>query len=143
MRTLESYFFEDLSVGMPTSLTKTLSEVDVKIFAGVTGDFKPLHVNREYAEQSIFKQPEVHGILAAEMISAAEGCHLPGPGAIYMDQNLRFVAPIHFGHTMTATVPVKDPQAKHAHVIMSTVYVVGGEEVITGEACLKVARRQQ
>ena len=139
----EGYFFEELSVGMSVSLTKTLSEVDVKMFAGVTGDFNPLHVNREYAEQSIFKRPVVHGMLAAGLFSAAVGCHLPGPGAIYMDQNLSFVAPIHFGDTVKATVTVKELQAKHGHVIMSTVCTVGGKEVVTGEACLKVPRREQ
>ena len=142
MHTTVGYSFEELSVGMTASLTKTLSEVDVKMFAGVTGDFNPLHVNREYAETSIFKQPVVHGVLAAGMISAALGCHLPGPGAIYMDQSLSFVAPIHFGDTVTATVTVKELQEKHGHVIMSTVCTAGGKEVVTGEACMKVTRQQ-
>ena len=143
MHTLQGYCFEDLSVGMTASVAKTLSEADVKMFAGVTGDFNPLHVNRDYAAQSLFGQPVVHGMLAAGLVSAAVGCHLPGPGAIYMDQTPSFVAPIHFGDTVTATVTVKELQAKHAHVIMSTVCTVDGKEVVTGEACLKVARRQQ
>ena len=73
MNAIEGYLFEDLSIGMSASFSKTLSEADVKMFAGVTGDFNPLHVNREYAEQSIFKQPVAHGMLAAGLISDAVG----------------------------------------------------------------------
>jgi 3-hydroxybutyryl-CoA dehydratase len=143
MSMIKSYYFEDLSLGMSASFAKTLSEADVKMFAGVTGDFNPLHINRDYAEQSIFKQPVAHGMLAAGLISAVLGCNLPGPGTIYMHQDLNFVAPIHFGDTVTATVAVKELIAKHGHVIMSTVCTVGGKEVLTGEARLKVPRREQ
>ena len=143
MNAIEGYLFEDLSIGMSASFSKTLSEADVKMFAGVTGDFNPLHVNREYAEQSIFKQQVAHGMLAAGLITAALGCKLPGPGAIYMHQELSFVAPIHFGDTVTATVTVKELIARHGHVIMSTMCTVGGKEVVTGEARLKVSRREQ
>ena len=142
MNAIEGYCFEDLALGMSASFTKTLSEADVKWFAGVTGDFNPLHVNREYAEQSIFKQPVAHGMLAAGLISAALGCKLPGPGAIYMHQELNFVAPVHFGDTVTATVTVKELIAKHGHVIMTTVCTAGGKDVVIGEARLKVPRRQ-
>jgi 3-hydroxybutyryl-CoA dehydratase len=142
MNAIEGYCFEDLALGMSASFTKTLSEADVKWFAGVTGDFNPLHVNREYAEQSIFKQPVAHGMLAAGLISAALGCKLPGPGAIYMHQDLNFVAPVHFGDTVTATVTVKELIAKHGHVIMTTVCTAGGKEVVIGEARLKVPRRE-
>ncbi|MFY9941246.1 MAG: MaoC family dehydratase [Desulfobacterales bacterium] len=142
MNAIEGYCFEDLALGMSASFTKTLSEADVKWFAGVTGDFNPLHVNREYAEQSIFKQPVAHGMLAAGLISAALGCKLPGPGAIYMHQELNFVAPVHFGDTVTATVAVKELIAKHGHVIMTTVCTAGGKEVVIGEARLKVPRRE-
>ena len=141
MSKIEGYYFEDLSVGMSGSFAKTLSEADVKMFAGVTGDFNPLHVNRDYAEQTMFKQQIVHGMLCAGLISATFGSRLPGPGVIYMHQTLDFVAPVHFGDTVTAIVTVKELIPKHNHVIMSTVCTVGDKQVVTGEARLKVPSR--
>jgi 3-hydroxybutyryl-CoA dehydratase len=141
MSHIEGYCFEDLSVGMSGSFAKTLSEADVKMFAGVTGDFNPLHVNKEYAEKTMFKQQIVHGMLCAGLISAVLGFELPGPGAIYMQQSLDFLTPVHFGDTVTATVTVKELLAEHNHVIFTTVCMVGDKEVVTGEALLKVPSR--
>jgi 3-hydroxybutyryl-CoA dehydratase len=141
MAKIEGYYFEDLKVGMSESFAKTVSDADVKIFAGVTGDFNPLHVNREYAEQTMFKQQIVHGILCAGLISAVLGSRLPGPGAIYMHQELNFPAPVHFGDSVTATVTVKELIAQHNHVIMTTVCTVDDKTVVTGEALLKVPSR--
>ena len=141
MSNIEGFYFEDLSVGMSGSFAKTLSEADVKMFAGVTGDFNPLHGNKEYAEKTMFKQQIVHGILCAGLISAAMGFRMPGPGAVYMHQDLDFRAPVHFGDTVTATVTVKELIVEHNHVIFTTVCTVGDKEVVTGEARLKVPSR--
>lgn len=135
---LITHYFEDLKVGMSGSFAKTLSEADVESYAGVTGDFNPLHVNREYAEHSIFKHRIAHGMLCAGLISSALGDRLPGPGAIYMSQTLEFKAPVAFEDTVTATITVKELQPEHHHVIVTTVCSVGGKVVISGEALLKV-----
>jgi 3-hydroxybutyryl-CoA dehydratase len=142
MNKIEGCYFEDLRIGMSASFGKTLSEADVEAFAGITGDFNPLHVNKEYADHSAFKQRIVHGVLCGGLISAALGFHIPGPGAIYMRQVLDFRAPVHFGDTVTATVTVKELIPEHQHVVMSTVCTVGDNEVVTGEALLKVPTRQ-
>lgn len=135
---LITHYFEDLEVGMSGSFAKTLSETDVENYAGVTGDFNPLHVNREYAEHSMFKHRIAHGMLCAGLISSALGDRLPGPGAIYMSQTLDFIAPVAFEDTVTATITVKELKPEHHHVIMTTVCSVGAKVVISGEALLKV-----
>ena len=138
---LVTHYFEDLKVGMSGSFAKTLSEADVEAYAGITGDFNPLHVNREYAEQTMFKHRIVHGLLCAGLISSALGDRLPGPGAIYLSQTLDFIAPVAFEDTVTATVTVKELQPEHHHVVMITVCTVGDKIVISGEALLKVQSR--
>jgi 3-hydroxybutyryl-CoA dehydratase len=136
-----TYFFEDMRVGMTGSFAKTISEADVETFAGVTGDFNPIHVNRDYAEKTIFKHRIAHGLLSAGLISSALGNRLPGPGAIYMSQTLNFIAPVAFEETVTATVTVKELRPEHHHVVMTTVCTVGDKIVIFGEALLKVPSR--
>lgn len=96
--------YEDIHVGDKASLSKTISEHDVYAFAGVTGDFNPVHVNAEFAKNSLFKQRIAHGMISAGLISAVLGTELPGIDTIYMNQELSFLAPVLYGDTLTATV---------------------------------------
>ncbi len=95
-------------LGQRASFTKTVSECDVYLFAGITGDFNPVHVDERSAENSIFGERIVHGILAAGLISSVIGMKLPGAGTIYLEQDARFLLPVKIGDTVTAIVEVAE-----------------------------------
>jgi len=126
---------EQISVGQSASFTKTITETDVYMFAGVTGDLNPAHLNEEYAKNTMFKGRIAHGMLGAGLISAVLGMYLPGPGTIYMKQDLKFLAPVRFNDTITATCTVKEKiEDKGRLVIDCTVTNQEGTQVIAGEA---------
>jgi 3-hydroxybutyryl-CoA dehydratase len=139
---IEGYFFEDLKLGMKATISRTITETDLRNFSGVSGDTNPMHLNEEYAKKTIFKGTIVHGILTASLISAVVGTKLPGPGCIYMSQTLKFLAPVRVGDTVYATATVKDLIPEKHRVLMDTQCVVKNIPVITGEALLKVPSRQ-
>ncbi|MCS6891662.1 MAG: MaoC family dehydratase [Rhodovarius sp.] len=134
-------FFEDLSIGQSASFGKTITEADVLMYAAVSGDTNPVHINKEVAEASMFKERIAHGMLSAGLISAVLGTRLPGEGTIYLGQTLRFRAPVRIGDTVVATVTVTalDPARKRA--TLETVCTVGGRPVIEGEATVMVPSR--
>ena len=127
-------YFEDLSIGQSAEYAKTITEADVLLFVAVSGDDNPVHINAEYAETTMFKGRIAHGMLSAGFISTVLGTRLPGPGTIYLGQNLKFKAPVRIGDTVTAkvTVTALDPAKKR--VTLSTVCTVKGKVVIDGEA---------
>lgn len=126
--------FEDLAVGQTASLGKTITEADILMYAAVSTDTNPLHLNAEAAKASIFGERIAHGMLSAGLISAVLGTTLPGPGTIYLGQTLRFRRPVKIGDTVTATVEVTalDPVKKQA--TLKTVCTANGKVVIDGEA---------
>lgn len=138
MNDLHGYYIEDLEVGMTASFAKTVSESDVYTFAGITGDNNPVHINAEYAAQTLFKERIVHGMFSAGLISAVLGTKLPGPGAIYIDQNIKFKAPVKIGDTLTATATVTEINTERRRVVLSTVCTVSGKTVASGSATLMV-----
>lgn len=93
---------QEIQLGDFGEFTKTITETDVYLYAGITGDLNPAHVNESYASQTMFKGRIAHGMLTAGLVSTVLGTHFPGPGTIYMGQELRFVAPVRFGDTITA-----------------------------------------
>lgn len=97
---------EELNIGDAASFEKTITETDIYLYAGITGDLNPAHINQKEAEKSIFKGRIAHGMLSAGLISAALGMHLPGPGTIYLGQELKFMAPVKIGDTVKAEVEV-------------------------------------
>ena len=103
-----SYSIDQLSVGQAASFSKTVTESDIYLFAGVTGDVNPAHINEAYASKTFFKGRIAHGMLSAGFISAVLGMQLPGPGTIYLEQHLRFLAPVRPGDTVTAKVEVTE-----------------------------------
>lgn len=125
----------ELEVGQKAIYTKTLTETDVYLFAGISGDINPAHVNDEYAKSTPFKGRIAHGILTASLISAVIGMQLPGPGTIYVSQSLKFLAPVHFGDTITATVEIIDIFSEKNRVSLKT-YCKNqdGIMVLVGEA---------
>ena len=126
--------FAEIKVGDKASMSKTVTEFDVYTFAGVTGDFNPVHIDAEFAKTTMFKGRIAHGMLSAGIISAAIAGRLPGPGTIYLSQNLKFKAPVRPGDTVKCTLTVTDVMTEKRRVALSTVCTVGETVVIDGDA---------
>lgn len=125
---------EIYTVGQTASFTKTVTETDVVLFAGISGDLNPAHVDEVAAKQSMFKGRVAHGILGASFISAVIGMKLPGPGTLYLSQDLQFVKPIYFNDTVTATVTIKEVGRRGRLTLETNLTNQDGKELITGEA---------
>lgn len=143
MSELHGYYLEDLEVGMSASYAKTVTEADVVLFAGISGDDNPVHINEEFAAQTMFKGRIVHGMFSAALISCVAGTRLPGPGAIYIDQQLKFKAPVRIGDTVTATATVKEINKEKRRIKMTTVCTIKDKVVVDGEATFMVDSKQQ
>jgi len=141
MNVLNGYDIEDLKVGMQASFTKTITDADITMFVGVSGDNNAIHIDDEFAATTPFKGRIAHGILTASIISAAIANRLPGPGVIYMGQNLRFKAPVRPGETVRATVTVTEIDLVKKRVTLSTVCTVKDKVVIDGDALVKPTSR--
>lgn len=125
----------EMKLGDSASFTKTVTDTDIYLYAGITGDFNPAHVNQVEAEKGMFGKRIAHGMLSAGFISAVLGTLLPGPGTIYMGQELRFTKPVCIGDTITATVTVSELITEKNRAIMETVCTnQDGEVVIKGTA---------
>jgi len=128
------------AVGERASFTKTITETDVVLYAGLTGDFNPVHVDERAAARSLFKRRVAHGLLTAGLISTVLGTKLPGPGSIYLGQELHFTRPVFIGDTVTAEVEVVEVIAEKRRVRLRTVCTNDrGETVVEGEALVMVA----
>jgi 3-hydroxybutyryl-CoA dehydratase len=134
MNSLQGYDIEDLKPGMSASFAKTVTEADIVMFAGVSGDVNAVHLNEEGAKTTMFGGRIAHGMLSAGFISAALANKLPGPGTVYLGQTLKFKAPVRPGDTVTATVTVKEVVVEKKRAVLETVCTVGGKPVIEGEA---------
>ena len=112
------YYFEDLSPGMSAVFSKTVTEADLLMFAGVSGDTNPLHLDEDFASRTMFESRIAHGMLTASLVSTVLGTRLPGPGAVYVSQSIRFLAPVRIGDTVIARAADRrtgDRQAPRAH----------------------------
>lgn len=133
--------FEDLRVGMRASLLKTVLETDVIGFAELTGDRNPIHLSEHFAAKSRFGGRIAHGLYTASLISAVLGTTLPGPGAIYMSQTLRFLGPVRIGDVVGVAVEVIDLDPERCRVRLACECLVDGKPVLDGEALVMVPRR--
>lgn len=138
---LVGYCLEDLAVGQSASYAKTVTEADIVLFAGVSGDTNPMHLNQEFAAKTPFKGRIAHGMLSAGFISTVLGTKLPGAGAIYLSQSLKFKAPVRPGDTVLAKATVTALLPEKRRVTLSTVCTVGDVVVIDGEAIVMVPSR--
>ena len=125
---------ENLEVGMMRSLRKVVTDQDIEMFAEVSTDRNPVHLDDSYAQDTIFEDRIAHGMLTAGLISAVIGEQLPGHGTVYLAQSLRFLAPVRPGDTVTAEVEVTEIDYKKRKVTLDTRCLVGGKKVLTGEA---------
>ncbi len=123
-----------LEIGMKESYSQTITDTDIKIFSGVSGDKNPVHMNDEYAEKSRYKKRIAHGLMSASYFSAIFGTKLPGPGCVYVSQSLKFTRPVYIGDTVTATVVIKSIDLKTRKILFDTTCSVKGHAVIKGEA---------
>lgn len=135
------YFIEDIEPGMSAVFGKTITDADILLFAGVSGDTNPVHLNEEFAGATPFKGRIAHGLLSASLISTVIGTKLPGPGCIYVGQTLKFLAPVRAGDTVRAIVTVTAVDRERRRVILDTVCKVQDKDVIVGEATIMVPRR--
>lgn len=132
---------DKLSVGQSARFSKTITETDIYLYAGISGDFNPAHVNEEYAAKTFFKTRIAHGMLTASFISTLIGTILPGPGSIYMRQELNFLAPVKIGDTVTAIAEVVEIIAAKKRVRLKTWCVnQEGTTVLDGEALVSPPR---
>lgn len=133
---------EELRVGDRAEFTKTLSETDVYLYAGITGDLNPAHINEEYAAKTFFKTRIVHGMLLGGLISGVLGSRLPGPGTIYIRQDLQFLAPVRMGDTVTAAVEVAEINTEQKRVRLKTTCTnQEGSLVLEGEALVSPPKK--
>jgi len=132
---IENRTFDEMIVGETASLSHTVAQRDIDLFAAVTGDVNPAHVDPEYAETDMFHHIIIHGMWGAGLISAVLGTRLPGPGTIYLGQELRFLHPVSIGDTMTATLTVREKKPAKSDVTLDCVCTnQRGETVIAGTA---------
>ena len=141
MNDLQGHDIEDLRVGMTATFSKTITEADIVLFAGVSGDNNAVHLNEEFAAASPFGGRIAHGFLTASVISAAVANRLPGPGTVYLGQQLRFKAPVRPGDTVHATVTVESVDTARARAVLATVCRVRDTVVIEGEAHVMTTSR--
>lgn len=138
MLPLRTLHYEDLSVGMTETLSKTISSADVVGFAQLTGDRNPIHLSEHFAAQTAFGGRIAHGLYTAGLISAVLGTRLPGPGAIYISQTLYFRAPVRIGDTVDVSVTVAELVPERQRARLTCTCRVGNEVVLDGEALVKV-----
>ena len=131
------YYFKDISLGQTAEYEKQVTDEDVRKFADISGDYNPIHLDDEFAKDSMFGARIAHGILTASHISAVIGYIFPGPGWIYLGQSLQFRAPVKIGDTVHTAVEVTETVAEKNIVELSTVCKVGDTVVLKGTATIK------
>jgi len=142
MTAASGMFIEDLEEGQSASFTKTVSEADINAFAEVSGDTNPVHLDAEYAAGTMFKERIAHGMLSASFISTVLGTKMPGPGAIYLSQTLKFKAPVKIGDTVTATGTISAVNRARKRATIACVCTVEDKPVVEGEAVVMVPSRE-
>ncbi len=135
--------YEDIEIGETASITKMISESDIVNYAGIIGDFNPIHVNPEYAKTTMFGERIAHGMLTASFISTLVGCGIPGRNGLYLSQEIKFVKPVKIGDTITATAEVIEKIDAKNRIVMSTIIRNQRDEVvIDGKAVAMVMRKK-
>lgn len=135
-------FFNELAIGDFDEYRKTVTETDVVLFAGLTGDNNPMHIDEEFASQTRFGSRIIHGMLTASFLSSVIGMKMPGPGCIYMGQNIKFLKPVHIGETVTARATVIEIYPEKQRIKLLTECSVRGVVVLTGDALVWVPNKE-
>lgn len=138
---MQGLYFDELTVGQSAEMSRVVGAADIEAFAEVSGDNNPVHLDEAYARATAFGERIAHGMLGASYISAILGTRLPGPGAIYLSQNLRFRRPVKIGDLVVARATITELDEAKGRATLATVCEVGGKSVIEGEAVVIVPRR--
>ena len=134
---LENRTLEEINIGDTSNIVKQVTKKDIEVFAIMSGDVNPAHVDEEFAKNSIFQKVIAHGIWTGSLISAVLGTKLPGPGAIYMSQSFKFLKPVGIGDTITATVTVTQKDVEKKRITLDCVCTnQDNNKVLTGEALI-------
>ncbi|MGH6719173.1 MAG: MaoC family dehydratase [Alphaproteobacteria bacterium] len=141
MDELHGYYLEDLKVGMTAMYARTINAAEITLFAGVSGDINPVHLNQEFAAGTQFEGCIAHGMLTASLISTVLGTKLPGPGCVYLSQNLKFLTPVRAGDTVRARATITEIVTELSRVRLKTMCTVGDRPVVEGEALVMVPTR--
>ncbi len=141
MIAVQGFYFDELSVGQAVEISRVVGAADIEAFAEVSGDNNPVHLDEDYARTTQFGERIAHGMLSAAYISAILGTRLPGPGAIYLSQSLRFRRPVRIGDLVVARATVTALDEAKGRVTLETVCEVGGKTVMDGEAVVIAPRR--
>ncbi|MDE0952354.1 MAG: MaoC family dehydratase [Halioglobus sp.] len=135
MPAISNYTYNEITIGQTATYSKLIEERDVQLFAAVSGDVNPVHLDKEFAAATQFKTRIAHGMLSGAVISAAIAMELPGPGTIYLGQTLRFRAPVELGDTITVKLEVVDKKNKRNSVTLECkVYNQHDKLVVSGSA---------
>ena len=138
----DELFLEDLEPGMSRSMQRVVTEADIEAFGALSGDRNPIHFDEDYAAGTRFAGRIAHGLLSGAFISTVIGMQLPGRGAIYLEQTLKFLAPVRPGDELSVTVTVTDVIPERKRVILDCVCQVGEVDVVRGEAKVRVPSRE-
>jgi 3-hydroxybutyryl-CoA dehydratase len=136
-----SFDIDQIEVGMSESYSQTITDADIKSFAGISGDNNPVHMSDEYAEKTRFKKRIAHGFLSSSFFSALFGTKLPGEGCVYVAQNLIFKKPVYIGDTVTASIEVIDVDIKKRRVFFKTICKVKNKIVIDGSSEMYIPKK--
>lgn len=143
MTQVTNFTYDALEVGQKASYAKTVEERDIQLFAALSGDRNPVHLDAEYAAGTIFKERIAHGMFSGALISAAVACTMPGPGTIYLGQTMQFTRAVKLGDTLTVRLEILEKLPKFRVRIATRVYNQHDELVVDGEAEILAPRRQQ
>ncbi len=134
-------FIEDLNLGQEESFTKKITEKDINLFSEITGDNNPVHIDDKFAKYTIFKKRIAHGFLSGSLISTVIATKLPGPGSIYLKQDLKFLAPVFIGEKVTAKVKILEIILEKKKIILLTECYVNKKKILTGKAEILVSSK--
>ena len=140
---LHGFFIQDLKVGQEAILSKTITEADITNFSGVTGDNNPVHISDDFASKTIFKKRVAHGFFTASLISTLIATKLPGPGSIYISQNLKFLAPAYIGDNILTKVIIQKIDKQKKRVSLLTESFISDKKILTGEAEILVDSKNE
>lgn len=143
MEELRGHYIEELEIGQTAVYVRTVTETDIVQYSQISGDDNPLHVNEEFAKQTVFKGRIAHGMLTCGYISAVLGTKLPGPGCAYLNQNLNFRAPVRIADTVQTRITIKEIEPETNKVVCEAVCSIGEKVVIDGTATLWVPNRRE
>lgn len=134
MSQVTNFTYDALEVGQKASYEKQVEERDIQLFAALSGDRNPVHLDAEYAAGTLFKERIAHGMFSGALISAAIACELPGPGTIYLGQQLKFTRPVKLGDSLTVELEILEKLPKNRVRIATRVFNQNAEQVVDGEA---------